>query len=229
MHDIERAAAAEFDRWAQAGRGESMARGHRDVTEQALADWTPGPGDRVLDVGCGNGWAVRWLVERGAGHGAGVDVSSEMIARANAATQGDDRFSFHVAAGERLPFGDASFSHVLSIESLYYYPDPAAALREWRRVAAPGAHLAIVIELYRENPGSLVWVDALDVDVHVLGASQLVDQATDAGWRDVGWRQVQERSPVLSPDDFQPSRYWPDYADYLAYRQAGALVVAGRA
>ncbi|RME22338.1 MAG: class I SAM-dependent methyltransferase [Deltaproteobacteria bacterium] len=238
MREMEKAAAEEFDRWAAAGRDESMARGHRDVTEQAVADWDLGPGDRILDVGCGNGWAVRMLVDRVAGVpeggppsgpiGTGVDISPEMIARARAATRGDPRFRFVVAPGDRLPFDDGEFSHVLSVESLYYYPDPAAALREWRRVASDGARLAVVIELYRENPGSLLWVDALDIDVHVLGTRELVEMAQAAGWREVRARQVRDRSPVRSREEFTPSRYWPDYAAYLAYREAGALVVSAR-
>ncbi len=229
MDPIEKAAAAEFDRWAEAGRGESMADGHRDVTGQVLDGWDLGPDDRVLDVGCGNGWAVRWLVERGAGAGIGVDVSPQMINRARQLAQGDDRFQFQVASGDALPLPDGHVSHLLSVESLYYYPDPARALREWRRVVRPGGRLAIVIELYAENTGSLSWVDALDVAVHVLGADQLADMARAAGWTDVRWRQVQDRRPLTAPDAFQPSRYWPSYDQYLAYRKAGALAVEGRA
>lgn len=221
----EQAAAAEFDTWAQAGRGESMAIGHRDATGQLLDGWQLSKADRVLDVGCGNGWAVRWMVDRGAGFGTGVDVSPGMIDQARQACGNDPRFAFHIASGQRVPLKDASVSHVLSIESLYYYPDPTAALAEWYRVARPGAHLGIMVELYLENAGSHPWVKALDVDVHLLSADKYRELAREAGWQDVEWRQVLDRRPVLSAAEFQPSRYWPDYALYLAYREAGALLI----
>lgn len=221
----EQAAAAEFDAWAEAGRGESMAEGHRDVTGQVLDGWTLSSDHHVLDIGCGNGWALRWLIERGAGQGTGVDLSPAMIARARAAVGADPRFAFHVAGGDRLPVADHSVSHLLSVESLYYYPDPGAALLEWRRVARPGARLAIVVELYAENRGSLPWVDALEVDVHLLGAEDYRTLARQAGWEQVTWRQVPDRRPIKTEQQFEPSRYWPDYQLYLAYRQAGALAV----
>ncbi|NOY28161.1 MAG: class I SAM-dependent methyltransferase [Oligoflexia bacterium] len=222
---IEQAAAAEFDTWALAGRGESMAIGHRDATGQLLDAWHLSKADRALDVGCGNGWAVRWMVDRGAGFGTGVDVSPKMIDQARQACRDDPRFAFHVASGLRLPLEDSSVSHVLSVESLYYYPDPGAALVEWYRVAKPGARLGIMVELYLENRGSHPWVKALDVDVHLLSADQYGDLARQAGWQDVVWRQVLDRRPVISQDQFKPSRYWPDYALYLAYREAGALLI----
>ncbi|MCB9781153.1 MAG: class I SAM-dependent methyltransferase [Alphaproteobacteria bacterium] len=233
MLPTERAAADEFDRWAAAGRGESMADGHRDVTTQGLSGWSLTRRDRVLDVGCGNGWAVRWLRHGapaggpGAGFAMGVDVSPAMVRRARQLRGGDMAQRFEVASGAALPLADDAVSHVLSVESLYYYPDPGAALAEWRRVTRDGGRFALVIELYAENQGSLAWVDALDVAVHVLGADAWADLARAAGWQDVRWRQVQDRRPLKPREAFVPSAYSPSYDHYLAYRRAGALVVEG--
>ena len=224
--DIERRAAAEFDRWALAGRGESMAEGHRDVVEQLLDGWTFGPTDHVLDVGCGNGWAVRQMLSRGAGAGAGVDLSPEMIVRARAASDGPSEFA--VATATALPFGDGGFSHVLSVEALYYVPDPGAALAEWARVARPGARLGVMVELYAENPIGAVWQQALDVHANLLGADDYVALATAAGWRDVVARRVRERAPIEPEATFQPNRWWPSYEVYRSYREAGSLVFEGR-
>ena len=224
----ENRAATEFDGWAQSGRAESMAEGHRGVTEAALAHWQLDASSVVLDAGCGNGWAVRWLVERGAGRGLGTDISPGMIERARAATADDPRFTFDVASSQRLPVEDASVSHLLSVESLYYYPDPAAALAEWARVTRPSGHLAIVIDLYEENKATHAWVDALDVDVHLLSAPQCTAMAQAGGWTDVRHWQVQDSRPIKPESEFTPSQYWPSYEMYLDYRRMGALVIAGR-
>jgi len=224
----EKQAAVEFDGWAKSGRAESMAEGHRGVTEAALTHWSVNDSSVVLDAGCGNGWAVRWLVERGAGRGLGTDISPGMIARAQAATAGDSRFQFEVASSQRLPLDDGEVSHLLSVESLYYYPDPAAALAEWARVTRTGGHLAVVIDLYEENKATHAWVDALDVDVHLLSAPQCRAMAEAGGWTDVRTWQVQDSRPITPEADFSPSQYWPSYEMYLDYRRMGALVIAGR-
>ena len=144
-----RAAATTFDAWAADGRDADMARGHRRTTRTIVESWPLAPDDFVVDIGCGNGWALRWCRERGAGGGLGVDISSGMVERARALTQ-DDTLRFEVGRAAVLPLPDATASRVLSVEALYYTPDPAAALREWRRVARAGARLGIMIDLYAE-------------------------------------------------------------------------------
>jgi len=223
----ESAAAREFDKWADAGRAESMADGHRGITEAATEHWRLDAQSVVLDVGCGNGWAARRAVELGAGRGLGVDISPRMIDRAQAACQGDDRFAFAVSPAEQLPFADASVSHLLNVESLYYYPDPARALAEWARVTQTGGQLVVVCDLYQENEATHSWIDALDVDVHLLSAQQCVDMATAGGWQNVRAWQVKDARPIKTEDEFTPSKYWPSYAMYRSYRETGALVVAG--
>ncbi|MDP6932504.1 MAG: class I SAM-dependent methyltransferase [Myxococcota bacterium] len=221
----EHSAAQEFDRWADRGRAESMARGHRPATEQATETWSLGAGDVVLDVGCGNGWALRWMLERGAGRGIGVDISPRMIERAQKAAHGDPRLQFRCGSAEELPVEDSHVTHVLNIESLYYYPDPASALLEWARVTGPGGRLAMVLDLYRENPASHCWIDALEVDVHLLSTSQCVELANAAGWGEVRHRRARDLRPPTPRELFEPSRFWPDYDMYLACHEAGSLVV----
>jgi SAM-dependent methyltransferase len=227
-NQMEMAAAAEFDQWATNGRAESMADGHRDATEQILDRWQLTAADRVLDVGCGNGWAVRWMLERGAGGGSGVDISPEMIARAQQLTAAGIPASFAVSPGERLPFKDQHFSAILSVESLYYYPAPAAALVEWARVSRPGGRLGIMVDLFAENPAGPVWKDALDVEVHLLSEADFKAMATAAGWKDVQTFRVIDRRPVKTEAEFTPSKWYPTYAIYVGYREAGSLGITAR-
>ena len=223
MHPIETRAAAEFDRWAEAGRADTMADGHRDVTGQLLDRWTLTSEHHLLDVGCGNGWAVRCALERGAGEGSGVDVSPAMIDQAR---RGPGHFTKSRAAD--LPFADATFTHVLSVESLYYYPDPGAALAEWARVTAPGGHLGVVIDLYQESPGTHAWPDAFGFPVHLLGADRYRQLAEAAGWREVQTFRLHDRRPGKDPDSFIPSPYWPSFEHYLRFREDGSLAITGR-
>lgn len=89
---------------------------------------------RLLDVGCGTGHQLaHW---RAAGYdGAGVDGSDAMLAEAR---QNNPEAELEQADVQRLPFPDASFDRVTSIEVLRYLPDPSASIREMARVLRPG-------------------------------------------------------------------------------------------
>lgn len=94
----------------------------------------PGPrgfGGRVLDVGCGNGMYLRELRRRGI-ETAGCDLSIGMLSAAA------DHTMLVNADAIRLPFGDGTFDVVLAPHMLYHIEDRAAAVRELRRVLAPG-------------------------------------------------------------------------------------------
>ena len=128
--------ATEFDQWAQAGRGASMAQGHWDVTMQLLDLVDFSAADRVLDVGCGNGWLVREMLNRGARSGTGIDISPEMVSVSRRGNRYLDRESYIVSNGENLPLDSETVNVITNVESLYYYPEPQEALDEWYRVAA---------------------------------------------------------------------------------------------
>ena len=53
----------EFNQWAEQGKGEEMEAHHISITEQALALMNLQPGERVLDLGCGAGWASRLMAK----------------------------------------------------------------------------------------------------------------------------------------------------------------------
>ena len=51
----------EFNRWAAAGEGPKMESHHLDITAKTIRRMNLRPGERVLDLGCGSGWATRLL------------------------------------------------------------------------------------------------------------------------------------------------------------------------
>src|SRR5256885_6876031 len=102
----------EFNQWARAGKGESMERGHRPVGEQAIAKMRVNPEARVLDVGCGSGWATRLLAEYAfEGRVIGIDISDEMVELARESSRLHASVEYEVASAEKLPFADSEFTH----------------------------------------------------------------------------------------------------------------------
>ncbi|WP_234345762.1 class I SAM-dependent methyltransferase [Streptomyces sp. NRRL F-5755] len=106
-------------------------------------------GLRVLDAGTGTGTAARAAGGRGAAVTA-VDADPGMAARAAATAPGA---AVCVAALPRLPFTDGGFGAVLGNFVLNHVGRPRTALTELRRVARPGARIALSIWAAPPAPG----------------------------------------------------------------------------
>jgi SAM-dependent methyltransferase len=215
----------EFNDWARAGRGEGMEKGHRPVGEQAIESMSVSRDARVLDVGCGNGWATRLLAEN-AHHGrvVGIDIADEMIGIARESSASFSNIEFQVASAEKLPFRDGEFTHAFSMESLYYYHDMPGALREIKRVLAPGGLFATVVDLYQENLPSHQWVDQLKVPVQLLSVADYRSLFESAGFVNVCDRRLYDPAPI--PDDYSGGSF-KTREDYINYRQSGSLMLSG--
>ena len=106
-------------------------------------------GMTLLDVGCGAGHLVAALGRRYPDLVlTGVDLSKEMIRRAEDATRGLPNVSVRVADALDLGFPDQSFDFALSIASIKHWPNRVAGLREMLRVLRPGGR-AFVMEVNR--------------------------------------------------------------------------------
>jgi ubiquinone/menaquinone biosynthesis C-methylase UbiE len=98
--------------------------------------------DRVVDVGCGPGNAVREAARRGA-HAIGVDPAALMLRLARWVTRSAD-VDWVRGAAERLPIPDAAATVVWSLATVHHWKDVRAGLDEARRVLAPGGRLVAV-------------------------------------------------------------------------------------
>jgi SAM-dependent methyltransferase len=87
--------------------------------------------DTLLDVGCGGGVFIKRALETGCA-AVGVDHSRDMVRLARKTTEGRARIIR--GSAEDLPFGDGAFTALSSLIAFFFFPDPVAALREFRRV-----------------------------------------------------------------------------------------------
>jgi len=215
----------EFNEWAAAGRGDAMEDHHSDITDQTLGLMDFKPTDRVLDLGCGTGWASRRLARMvPEGEVVGIDVADEMLRRAEQASSGIANVRYLWGSAEKIPAADNSFDKVLSVESFYYYADQGKALDELRRVIAPGGRLFILINLYRDNHYSLLWVSELKVPVQVHSEAEYLDMMRQHGFIDVETRRIPDRSPT--PENYFGK--WFKNADELRdFKRIGALLLMG--
>lgn len=131
-----------FDRWSGRYERDLVSRRLAELQATALEALELAADDRLLDVGCGSGAAVRQAAAAGA-HAVGVDLSTGMIARAQALAAGIPGVDFQVADAEALPFSNNSFTALLCTTSLHHYPHPERAVAEMARVVKPGGRIAV--------------------------------------------------------------------------------------
>jgi arsenite methyltransferase len=109
------------------------------------------PNARLLDVGCGTGFPLLELAERlgPTCRAIGLDSWSHAIARAQMKIEYCEirNVTLVRADAANMPLEASSFDLILSNLGLNNFDDPAAAVRECYRVAAPGATLALTTNL----------------------------------------------------------------------------------
>jgi SAM-dependent methyltransferase len=136
-----------FNRWARQGRGESMERDHARIAGTIWERMELSAADRILDLGCGQGWACRVLAQR-APQGClilGVDISDEMIRLACEKSRAFSNVSYHCGQAEQIPTRSEYFTKIVSIEAFYYFPRQDEVLRELFRVTQPGGQLYLLL------------------------------------------------------------------------------------
>ena len=129
-----------------------------------------GPGDIVLDLGCGFGRHAFEAARRGAfvvALDAGPDEVAQVRATVGAMVEAGELASDHPATAVQgdalaLPFADGTFDRVIASEVLEHIPDDVAAMRELARVLKPGGAMAVTVP--RCAPETVNW--ALSDEYH---------------------------------------------------------------
>jgi len=172
------------------------------------------PGERVLDAACGTGVVARLAAAQVGPDGevAGLDVNPGMLAVAATVAQ-DPSIEWHEGSVEEMPLADDAFDAVLCQLSLQFVDDRPRALRDMRRVLAPGGRLTLNV------PGPIspmfeTLADALGrhVDPRAGGFVRAVFDLDDedevlgllrgAGFQDVTVRAHHYELPLPAPRDF---------------------------
>ncbi|MCC3775005.1 methyltransferase domain-containing protein [Streptomyces sp. UNOB3_S3] len=142
-----------FGYWEDADDPGAMAVPSRRMTEKMIDKLPVGPGQRVLDIGCGNGRPALDLARRTGAEVVGISISRQQVAEAGrlAASAGlSGRVTFRLADAMDLPFASDSFDGVWMFESLLHMPDASRALAQAARVLRPSGRLALSNLVVRE-------------------------------------------------------------------------------
>ncbi|HTN82317.1 MAG TPA: methyltransferase domain-containing protein [Sorangium sp.] len=113
------------------------------------------PGQRVLDVGCGNGRPALRLANSKQVEVVGITNSHHHLNQALERSRvASDRAKFQLADAMDLPFAPASFDAVLALESVSLMPEPLGAFRQMARVLRPGGRLVVASMVLSSPPSN---------------------------------------------------------------------------
>ena len=144
----------------------------RPLAELTLRHVDVREGDRIIDVACGTGIVARLVAGKVGRSGTvvGIDLNAGMIAVAkqNSPVTGAD-VEWRQGDVINLPFADASFDTAFCQQGLQFFPDKPAALKELRRILAPGGSMILTV-WSSVSPLNAALADALTRYVSVAAA-----------------------------------------------------------
>ncbi len=151
-------------------------RGRRTVLEGVIASLRLPARARILDAGCGSGRNMVELARHGIVTGVELSQTSVDLAR--------ERKVGEVIAGSvlEMPFAADSFDLAVSLDVIEHLEDDLGALREMRRMVAPGGALLVTVPAY-----PWLWSGHDEINHHYRRYTRrsLQRVAEQAGWEQV--------------------------------------------
>lgn len=168
---------------------------NRPINRWTVANLELTGAEEVLDVGFGGGIGVELVRQRlTSGRVVGIDISDEMVDRAAERFVRDEQVRVLRADVSSLPFLDASFDRVYTVNSVFFWPDPGAGLAEIHRVLRPNG-LAVIA-----GPPSAYLLARIGGigPAAPTGPSAARRLAERSGFRDVSLRRVPGAALILA-------------------------------
>lgn len=222
-----------------------------DGARRLAASFPMGEYARVLDVGCGTGWAALAMVERfGCAHVTGVDPAQGMldVFAQKLEDFGNVEVELRAEDVEGMAVEPGSYDAVISSMALHWFPDKHAAAVSMARALKPGGVIGILCSGWGgepqfravlqgiDLPGSAQWDAAFDTVLRDI--PDMEDYLTHAGleiqdvWMEQRIRRTSveaylERMRVVASHIFAETLTSDQLAELLTAVEAGMRAASG--
>lgn len=118
-----------------------MNRQNYPMYEETLRLLLPCSSDRILDIGCGNGYVLKMLAQRYDCECVGTDISKSILnaaAKRNREFVKNGKMTFECYEASKMLFPDAVFDKAYTINTVYFWDDLIRSMAEIKRVLKPG-------------------------------------------------------------------------------------------
>jgi SAM-dependent methyltransferase len=146
-----------------------------------------------------------------------------MIVQARTGYRNPHNAFFVVADSSGIPCAAGFFNAMLSVESIYYYPEQDAAFSEVHRILKPGGKAFFLIGYYKENAYGHSWARHIDIPVHLLGTEEYIAALKRSGFASAAHRRIIDSTPL--PEDWIPPRWFSSREEHQRFRAEGALLL----
>ncbi len=195
------AAVSMYNGWAVDGRDVVMEVSNEPPLSSTLADAVGvlaevNPNLRVVDVGCGNGWASRRTKQLAPGASVtAMDAASLMVKRARELDpEGETEYVIGDVSSWAPPSGQ-KVDLVLAVELLHLMENPKATLERISSWLAPGGKLIMTLECYKENRLASSWSADLGVPMSLFAEKKWASMVENAGLSSVSTKRSMPAGP----------------------------------
>ena len=170
-----------FDEWAMNGKAESMEKGHGVNVLKFLKKISFNKPFSFLDVGCGNGWVIRYIANISTCKKAvGIDKSKKMIIQANKKIKNNKESFLYIDIEEWKYTG--KFDFVFAMESIYYADSIEEAIKKIYKLLKPGGQFFCGTDFYTDNKATTKWANMMKIQMHLHSKKEWKEFFKNAGF-----------------------------------------------
>jgi len=176
-----------FNKWALLDKDKGMERGHANSVSKMFEIFesensiinTP---FKFLDLGCGNGWVVRKILEKqNCTYALGVDGAPEMIKKARNLDTIGEYLNINI---EDWTF-NKDYDIIFSMETFYYFKDLESVLKKVYNNLNDNGLFIIGIDHYLENKPSLNWDKEFNLSLNTLSINEWISKFKISGFKNI--------------------------------------------